>query len=312
MKRIVISLFACIWALPALAQSFPSRPLKIVVPFPPGASADGAARTVAQELSQRLKQTVIVENVAGAGGITGLQSMSRAEPDGHTLAIGAVGAVVITPLIPGAPPQWDPKRDLLPVARLVDVPVIIVANPATGPKTLADLISQGKSVPAGLTYGSTGTNSFMHLTLEFLSLRAQSKLVHVAYRGSAPAVMDAVSGQIPFVAVDLTSARALVESEKVTPLAMISGKRVSILPNVPSLGELGFAGFESQPSLGLFAPPATPSTVVRIISGHMRDLLAKPEVIKQLHALSLEPSYLDDVAFTKNSSRRIEHLGASG
>jgi tripartite-type tricarboxylate transporter receptor subunit TctC len=300
MPRLIIALALSLLAtLPALAQSYPSRPIRLIVPFAPGASSDATARALAQDLGQRLGQNVVVENNGGGGGVTGLQQMARSAPDGHTLGIGAAGAVVIIPLMPGAPAQWDPAKDLLPVSRLVDVPLVIVGNPTTGPKTLKEAIEKAKSNPDGLTFGSTGTNSGMHLAVEYLSFITKARLVHVPYRGSSPAVMDAVSGQIPLVAVDLTSARPQLEAGKVTGLAMISDKRVSFAPNVPSLGELGFPGYESQAFLGLFAPMGTPPEIVKVLSDHVREIVAKPEFVKQMHTVALEPAYLDAPGFAK-------------
>lgn len=319
MLRLILACLSWVLALPALAQSFPSRPIKIIVPFAPGASSDATARALAQELTPRLGQSIVVENMPGGGGVTGVQTMGRAAPDGHTLAIGAAGAMVIIPLMPGAPAQWDPAKDILPVARLVDVPLVLVAHPGTGPKTLAEAIAKAKATPDGLTYGSTGTNSGMHLAVEYLSFITKAKLVHVPYRGSAPAVMDAVAGQVPFVAVDLTSALPQIEAGKVTGLALIAGKRVSFAPNLPSLGELGYPGYESQAFLGLFAPMGTPIEILRTINGHIGEIMKKPEFIKQMHLSALEPSFIDHVAFTRfleqdraSWRERLKAIGKAG
>ena len=299
MPRVLLAFLLCALSLPAAAQNYPSRAIKIIVPFAPGASSDATARALAHDLQTRFGQSVVVENMGGGGGVTGVQSMARSAPDGHTLAIGAAGGMVITPLMPGAPPNWDPAKDVLPVARLVDVPMVIVAHPTSGPKSLTEAIAKAKASPDGLTYGSTGTNSGMHLSVEFLSFATGAKLVHGPYRGSAPAVTDAVAGQVPFVAVDLTSALPLLEGGKVTGLAMITAKRVSFAPSVPSLGELGYKGFESSPFLGLFAPVGTPAAIVKTINTHVRDIVASDDFKKRMHTVALEPSYLDDAAFTK-------------
>jgi tripartite-type tricarboxylate transporter receptor subunit TctC len=299
MPRLLIAFLLCLCSLQATAQNFPSRAIKIIVPFAPGASSDATARALAHDLQGRLGQSVVVENMGGGGGVTGVQSMGRSAPDGHTLAIGAAGGMVITPLMPGAPSNWDPAKDVLPVARIVDVPMVIVAHPAVGPKSLADAIAKAKSSPDGLTYGSTGANSGMHLSIEFLSFATGAKLVHVPYRGSAPAVTDAVAGQVPFVAVDLTSALPLLEGGKVTGLAMITAKRVSFAPSIPSLGELGYKGFESSPFLGLFAPPGTPAAIVETINTHVREIVGSVDFKKRMHTVALEPAYLDQTAFAK-------------
>lgn len=297
MRPLLLTVLLSLLGSPAAAQTFPSKTLTIIVPFAPGASSDATARALAAELTPRLGVNVVVSNNAGGGGITGLQQMARSAADGHTLAIGAAGAVVIIPLMPGAP-QFDPTKELTPVARLVDVPLVIVAHPEKGPKTLADAIALAKKLPEGLTYGSTGTNSGMHLAVEFLSLKSGAKLVHVPYRGSAPAVTDAIAGQVPFVAVDLTSALPLVEAGRLTALAMIGQKRVSFAPQVPTMAELGFAGFNTTAFLGLFAPFGTPAPIVTTISGHVREIIAKPAMQKILRNVALEPSYLDGTEFS--------------
>ena len=300
MRRLILALGLWLAATPhAFAQSYPSRAIKIIVPFAPGASSDATGRALAQEFGARFGQSVVVENMGGGGGVTGLQVVARAAPDGHTLGIGPAGATVITPLMPGAPAQWDPAKDLQPVARIVDVPLVIVGHPGSGPKSLADAIAAAKANPDGLTYGTTGVNSGMHLAVEYLAFTTKAKLVHVPYRGSAPAVMDAVAGQVPMVAVDLTAALPQIEAGKVTGLAMISAKRVSFAPTVPSLGELGYTGYESQAFLGLFAPTGTPPAVVKALNAQLREIVAKPEFKKLMNNSALEVSYLDDAAFSK-------------
>jgi tripartite-type tricarboxylate transporter receptor subunit TctC len=299
MPRLLLACVAWLLALPALAQNFPSRPIKIVVPFAPGASSDATARALAQELGPKLGQSIVIENMGGGGGVTGVQVMARAEPDGHTLAIGAAGGMVIIPLMPNAPANWDPANDVQPVARLVDVPLVIVANPASGPKSLADAIAKAKASPDGLTYGSTGTNSGMHLAVEYLSYKTKAKLVHVPYRGSAPAIMDAVAGQVPFVAVDLTSALPQIKAGKVVGLAMISAQRIAFAPEVPSLGELGYPGYDGQAFLGLFAPKGTPAAVIERINTHVRAIVTGPQFGKHMQTVALVPSFLDAPAFGK-------------
>jgi tripartite-type tricarboxylate transporter receptor subunit TctC len=299
MPRLILACIAWLLAVPALAQNFPSRPIKIIVPFAPGASSDASARALAQQLGPLLGQSIIVENMGGGGGVTGVQAMARAEPDGHTLALGAAGGMVIIPLMPNAPANWDPANDVQPVARLVDVPLVIVANPASGLTSLADVIAKAKATPEGLTYGSTGTNSGMHLAIEYLSFKTKAKLVHVPYRGSAPAIMDAVAGQVPFVSVDLTSALPQIRAGKVVGLAMISAQRVSFAPEVPSLGELGYPGYEGQAFLGLFAPKGTPTAVLERLNTHVKAIVNGPQFGKHMQNVALVPSFLDAPAFGK-------------
>ena len=173
---------------PALAQTS-QKPIQIIVPFAPGASADGAARIVANELGPRLNRQVVVENKAGAGGALGLQQVAKSAPDGDTLGVGATGALLLNPNLPSNPGP-DLLRELAPVAKLIDVAIVLVANPSTGPKTIRDMIERSKTTPGGLAYGSTGTNTSQHLSVELLKQATGANLVHVPYRGSAPAVVS--------------------------------------------------------------------------------------------------------------------------
>src|ERR1700752_3829426 len=179
----------------ALAQTS-QKSIQILVPFAPGASSDGISRIIANELGPRLNRQMVVENKPGAGGTLGLMTLAKAPPDGDTLGVGATGALVISPHLAGAPP-FDPLRELVPIAKLIDVPLVIVANPTVGPKSIKEMIERSKATPGGITFGSTGTNSGQHLTMELLKKVTGANLVHVAYRGSAPAVTDLVGGQIP-------------------------------------------------------------------------------------------------------------------
>jgi tripartite-type tricarboxylate transporter receptor subunit TctC len=298
MPRIVLALALWLGAWPVVAQTYPSRNITIIAPFAAGASSDATARAVAHELGPRLGVTVVVENRGGGGGVIGLQAMARAQPDGHTLAIGAAGAVVIIPMLPN-PPKFNPAKEIVPVARLVNVPLVMVGHPTAGPASLADAITKAKSSPSGLTYGSTGTNSGMHLAVEFLAFKTGARLVHVPYRGSAPAVNDAVAGQVPFVAVDLTSAAPLVRAGKLKGLAIITPQRASALPELPTMSELGYAGFETAPFLGMFAPAGTPEAVRTKLASLLRDIVAKPEVQKLMRTFALEPAFLDSAGFSK-------------
>ncbi|MGE4167476.1 MAG: Bug family tripartite tricarboxylate transporter substrate binding protein [Xanthobacteraceae bacterium] len=294
----VASALWLIGAWPVVAQTYPSRSITIIVSFAAGASSDATARAIANELGPRLGVNVIVENRGGGGGVIGLQAMSRAQPDGHTLGIGAAGAVVVIPMLPN-PPKFDPAKDIVPVARLVNVPLVMVAHPTVGPTSLSDIIAKAKATPAGLTYGSTGTNSGMHLAVEFLAFKTGAKLVHVPYRGSAPAVNDAVAGQVPFVAVDLTVAAPLVRAGKLRGLAIITPQRASALPELPTMSELGYPGFETAPFLGMFAPAGTPEAVRTKLGSILRDIIAKAEVQKLLRTFALEPAFLDSAGFSK-------------
>jgi tripartite-type tricarboxylate transporter receptor subunit TctC len=204
MRCVRAVLSALLLLLPAAtsAQSF-EKPIRIIVPFAPGASADGIARAIANDLAARRGKPVVVENTVGAGGSLGLAAVAKSPPDGDTLGIGASGALLINPNLPNSTAP-DLLRELAPVAKLIEVGIIVVANSL--PTSIGDMIARAKALPQGLTYGSTGVNTGQHLTMELLKQATGVNLVHVPYRGSAPAVVDLIGGQIPVAAVDITSA----------------------------------------------------------------------------------------------------------
>jgi tripartite-type tricarboxylate transporter receptor subunit TctC len=282
----------------ALAQTG-QKSIQIIVPFAPGASADGIARTIANELGSRLGRQVVVENKPGVGGSLGLMALAKAAPDGDTLGVGATGALVISPHLPGAPP-FDPLRDLAAVAKLIDVPLVIVANPTVGPKSIKDMIERAKASPGGVTYGSTGTNSSQHLTMELLKKATGADLVHVPYRGSAPAVTDVVGGQIPLAVVDLTSAHPHIKAGTVIALAVPHTRRSAMAPEIPTVAEAGISGFGRIGGfIGLFAPAATPAPIVTRMSREIGSIMSTAQVKKKVRLLSAEPAFEDDAAFAR-------------
>jgi tripartite-type tricarboxylate transporter receptor subunit TctC len=286
--------------LACAAQAETSQaPIQIIVPFAPGASADGIGRIVAGELGAALGRQVVVENKAGAGGALGLALLAKAAPDGNTLAIGATGALVINPHIPNTG-SLDPLRELTPVAKLIDIPIVLVATPRTGPKTIKEMVERSKASPNGLSYGSTGTNSGQHLVVELLKRATGANLTHVPYRGSAPAVTDVLGGQIPLASVDLTSAHEHIKAGSLVALGVTSRHRARTAPEIATIAENGVLGFDGTPGfIGLFAPAGTPAPLVRRLSREVAAILAKPEVQARIGLLSVEPAYEDDTAFAR-------------
>jgi hypothetical protein len=208
----------------ASAQNF-QKPIRIIVPFAPGASADGIARAIANDLAARRGKPVVVENIVGAGGSLGLAAVAKSPPDGDTLGIGASGALLINPNLPNSTAP-DLLRELAPVAKLIEVGIVVVANSSIGPASIRDMIERAKAMPQGLTYGSTGVNTGQHLTMELLKQATGANLVHVPYRGSAPAVVDLIGGQIPVAVVDITSAYPHIVAGRLRALGMPGGKAV--------------------------------------------------------------------------------------
>jgi tripartite-type tricarboxylate transporter receptor subunit TctC len=283
---------------PALAQSA-QKAIQIIVPFAPGASADGAARIVANELGPRLGRQVVVEHRAGAGGALGLQMLAKSAPDGDTLGVGATGAPLLNSNLPSNPGP-DVLRDLAPVAKLIDVAIVLVAHPSTGPKSILDMIERSKTTPGGLTYGSTGTNTSQHLSIELFKRATGANLVHVPYRGSAPAVVDLIAGQIPLASVDLTSAYPHIQTGRLTALGLIDGKRFAAAPEVPTIAESGVPGFaRASGFIGLFAPAGTPTPIVKKLSQEVAAILATPSAQATARTLTSAIAYEDDATFAR-------------
>jgi tripartite-type tricarboxylate transporter receptor subunit TctC len=296
LARRVLLIAALFLPTSGLAQTS-QKPIQIIVPFAPGASADGIGRILAAELTSRLGRQVVVENKAGAGGSLGLLGVAKAVPDGDTLAIAATGALVINPHFPNASPI-DPLRELVAIAKLIEIPVVLVSNPSVGPASVQDLIGRSKASPNGMNYGSTGVNSGQHLAMELLKQATGANLVHVPYRGSAPAVTDLLGGQIPIASVDLTSAYSHIAAGTLRALGLADGKRSSLVPQVPTIAEGGVPGFGREPGfIGLFAPAGTSDAVIRKLSGEIGEILATPDVQTKVRSLAAEVAYLDNVAF---------------
>jgi tripartite-type tricarboxylate transporter receptor subunit TctC len=300
MPRRLMLLAALLVSLPgyALAQTL-QKPIQIIVPFPPGASADGIARIVAAGLGPLLTRNVVVENRPGAGGALGLITVAKAAADGDTLGIAAPGAMVINPHIPGAM-SFDPLRELTPIAELIELPIVLVSNPKTGPKSIAEMIARAKASPAGLSYGSTGVNTGQHLAMELLKKATGANLIHVPYRGSTPAVADVMGGQIPVAIVDLTSAYAQIEAGNLLALGVAQAKRSAIVPDIPTFAESGVPDSGLAPGfIGLVGPADMPAAVVKRYSHEIGVILAEPEVKAKVRVLAAEVAYKDDDGYRR-------------
>lgn len=278
------------------AQTWPERPITLIVPFAPGASADGIARIVGRELSTAVGQPVVVDNRPGGGGSTGLLAVAKATPDGYTIGLGATGAIAVNPHLPDAAPL-KPAKDLAPIAKLADIPLVFVANGKSGYASLADLIARSKAAAEGVSYGTTGQYTSQHLAGELLAKLAGAHLVAVPYRGSGPAVNDLLGGQIAVAVVDLTSAAPHVKAGTLKALAVTSAARSKVAPDIPTVAEQGVQGYAASGWMGLFAPARTPPAVVERLSKAVQAILARPEIQQQVVALAAEPSYLDAAAF---------------
>lgn len=295
----------------AYGQHFPSRTVTIITPFAPGASSDGVARIVGEKLAQLLGQSVVVENRPGGGGTTGLIALARSGADGHTIGIGATGALVINPHVPDASANFEPLRELTPIAKLVDIPLVLVANPDAGVRSLKELIDRSQQKPDGFSYGSTGVNSAQHLAIELLKKATKANLVHVPYRGSAPAMTDVLGGQIPLCSVDLTSAHPHIKAGKVVPLAITSARRLDLAPDIPTVAEQAVPNFEVTAWLGMLGPAGIPKEIAVRVSEQIKTSLADPVVRERVRQISCVDAYLDSsgfAAFLERESAKMRDL----
>src|SRR5256714_744135 len=256
----ILAGFATAWlaSLPVVAhaQPYPSRPVRIVVAFSAGGTTDILARSIGQQLSERLKQPFIIDSRPGAGGNIGTELVVRSAPDGYTLIVDSVGPIAVNPtLYKGLP--YDPLTDLVPIVKIADVPNVLVVHPSLGVKNFEGFIAYAKANPGKLNYGSTGIGTSSHLSGVMLSNRAGVDVTHVPYKG-ADALNDLLSGRIQFMFATIPSVIQHIETGKLLALAGTSAKRSRSLPNVPTLIENGFSGFEARPWVGLFCPQGNP------------------------------------------------------
>ncbi len=285
-------------AVAAQAQNFPSRPLTLVVPFAPGASADGIARIVGKELSAALGQPVVIDNKPGAGGALGLMAVAKSPADGHTIGLGATGAIAVNPHLPDAPPL-KPATDLLPLAKLADIPLVFVTSTSSGHGNLQAFVKAARRTTGGLSYAHAGQYTAQHLSGELLASMAQVPLVAVPYRGSGPAVTDLLAGMVPAAMVDLTSAYPHIKAGKLVALGVTSATRSKVAPELPTLAEEGVTGYAAPAWMGLFLPARTPPDVAAKLSTALQTLMANPAVQAQISALAAEPAYASGPDFGK-------------
>ena len=279
--RLVAGVVVATAAASALAQSFPSRPISIVVPAAPGGILDQAARLVAGELTRTIGQPVIVENKAGASQIIGAQAVARAEPDGHTLLMGSIGPnaahyAVYAGKLPYAP------ADFTPVAHVISMPNVLLVNPGVATTTLGELVALAKARPGGLVLGSSGTATSGHLAAELLEARAGIDLTHVPYKGSTPALTDLIGGQVQVMVDNLVTALPQIKAGRVRALAVTSAQRTAELPAVPTVAESGYPGFDVTVWVGFMAPGRTPSVVIDTLNREIAKVLAQPAVKQRI------------------------------
>ena len=295
-KRQTLALLACALAsatLPAAraqapAASWPSKPIRWVVPFPPGGAMDAIARTLGEKAGKTLGQPFVIENKPGAGGNIGADFVAKQPGDGYTLMITSIGMATNKPLYGKL--SYDPIKDFAPVSLLAVVPNVLVTN-ATQPdvKTAKDVIAAARKAPGKLTYASAGNGTSIHLAGEVFTSLAQVDMLHVPYKGSGPAVSDLLGGQVNYMFDSITSARPHIESGKLRALGLTTAKRSKTLPNVPTLAEAGLPGYEVSPWFAVFMPAATPKDIVAKVNAALLEAMKDPDVVKRFETIGAEP-----------------------
>jgi len=250
-----------IFAATAGAQNYPTKPIHLVVPFTPGGSTDILARAIGQELTKAWGQSVIIDNVPGAGGSIGADRVAKSQADGYTLLMGHIGTLAVNPsLYPHLP--YQPLRDFAPVAWVARVPNVLVVHPSVPAKNVRELVALAKAKPASLSYGSGGNGSAANLATEYFKLQTGTSMVHIPYRGTAPAVTDLIGGQIQVLFTGAPAVLAYVKAGQMRPLAVSSPQRLDSLPDVPTVAESGYKGFEADQWYGVVAPTGTPKDII--------------------------------------------------
>jgi tripartite-type tricarboxylate transporter receptor subunit TctC len=288
--RIHLALAAAALAAAIAAHAeYPEKAIRLVVPFAPGGVTDTSGRVVAEALSKRLGQSIVVENKAGASGNIGTQQVSQASPDGYTLLLGFDGTLVINPHVFASFPI-DVRSDLAPVGMIGDATLIIVAHPSFPAKTLPDLIAYSKTQAGGVSYGTSGVGGTPHIAGELLNQKAGANLRHIPYKGGGQAMTDALGGNVPLVYTAVAGAMTHVKAGRLVPIAVSSAKRSPSLPEVPTFMESGVPDFEATSWVAVLAPPKTPKPVIDRLNRELNAVLADPAIVEKLATLGIVAS----------------------
>jgi tripartite-type tricarboxylate transporter receptor subunit TctC len=281
----------CLPALvPGAARAYPDQPIKIIVTFPPGGSADIVIRALQPRLAEDLHQTIVIENRSGAGGNIGIGAVAQAAADGYTIGVAAAGVLTVNPHLNRAAMTFDPLKDLAPVTMLAEIPFVLVASPQANVSSVTELIAAAKSRPGELSMGHGGNGTAMHLTSALFTQKADVKIQLISYRGTAPAAVDVLAGHIPLAVLDIPASQQLIRDGKLKALGVSAAKRVAFLPDVPPLAELGLRDFESVGWFGLVAPAGTPPDIIGRLNAAFQKALSDPTAADKIRVLGAEPA----------------------
>jgi tripartite-type tricarboxylate transporter receptor subunit TctC len=265
----------------AFAQAYPTKPVRIIVPFPPGGGNDVIARIIGQKLTERWGQQVIIDNRAGANGIVGLQLLMQSPPDGYTLAVAAAGPIAVNPSLYEKLP-YDSVRDFAPITNMTNFPLLLVIHPSMPVKNVRELIALAKAQPGKINYASPGSGNSGHLAGELFNNLAVTKIVHIPYKGNGPAITGLLSGQAQLLFSSIPSVLPFVEAKKLNAIAVGSAKRIPSLPAIPTIAESGLPKYEAYSWVGIVAPAKTPRDIVAKVNHDIVDILKVKQVGEQL------------------------------
>jgi tripartite-type tricarboxylate transporter receptor subunit TctC len=275
-------------AVTAFAQDYPSRPITLVVPFPPGGSTTIVARIVADKMSEALGQSLVIDNRGGAGGTVGSRAVSKSAPDGYTILLGYTGTLAIGPTLYGNV-GYDPRKDFEPIGRIGTAPNTLVVHPSTPVHSVAELIAHAKANPGKINYGSAGIGTVSHVCGEYFATAADVKLTHIPYKGTGPAIIDLLGGHIPVAFAPVPATHENAKNGKLRMLAVTSAARSTLLPDVPTIAEAALPGFEAVLRYGLVAPPGTPRAIIDRLNTALNAALASNDVRARLAIDGAEP-----------------------
>lgn len=309
-KLLVGAALALAGSVGAQAQTFPDKPVRLVVPFPPGSGTDIIGRLLAQELTNAWGQTVLVDNRPGASTIVGTEIVAKSPPDGYTVVMASNNHAMNVSLFHNKLP-FDAVKDFQAVAEVATLPFVLVVNPQFPAKDVKELLAIARAKPQSVTYASTGNGTPPHVAGELLKQVAKVELVHVPYKGSAAAIADVVSGQVPMMFVNVPSAISLVRAGKLRALAVGSPQRIGMMPELPTMKELGYGDFDVSLWMGLLAPAGTPAPVIDKMSGAIARILKDPAMRKKMEEQGAEPAYrapADFQAFVASEVTRFARI----
>lgn len=278
---------------PALAQkgkqdNYPTKPIRLVVPFTPGGSTDILARVVGQKLSEAYGQQVVIDNRPGAGGTIGMEMVARAAPDGYTIVMGHIGTIAVNPAL-YTKLHYDPVKDFMPITLIAMVPNMMSVNPKVPVNSVKELVALAKAKPGSLNYGSGGNGSAAHLATEYFKLMTKTDITHIPYKGTAPAVTDLIGGSLTMMITGVPPQMSFVKAGRLRALGVATAKRIPLFPDVPTIAEAGVPGYEATQWYGILAPVKTPKSIVDKLNGAIAKGVQTPEVRERLSGEAAEP-----------------------